>query len=133
MQGPPNAGRVEVRFAGVWGTVCRSGFEKVDADVVCRQLGFPAAQEVAPVSWSFGHGGGPIWVSHLRCTGNETSIEQCPRGVEWGIVTNCSHSDDVGVICQLPQPNRTQIAGEVYKSPIILTVRLSGVANKNLL
>ena len=35
------AGRVEICFNSVWGTICSSGFADLDsAAVVCRQLGF---------------------------------------------------------------------------------------------
>ena len=38
--GDDSTGRLELRFAGQWGTVCDDGFDDVDAAVACYMLGF---------------------------------------------------------------------------------------------
>lgn len=100
-------GRVEIFHDGYWGTVCNDYWDIKDAQVVCRQLGYSKTLKTFRFS-TFGKGNGHIWLIHLRCSGNESSIENCQhRG--WNN-HHCSHSEDVSVICL----NGTKTLGKLF-------------------
>ena len=97
----PHEGRVEVYHNGVWGTVCDDDWDLQDAMVVCRQLGYiNAAAAVGPAR--FGSGSGPILFSELSCVSSESTITECDHRSTGG--HNCSHSQDVGVVCEGQSP-----------------------------
>ena len=91
-------GRVEILYAGLWGAICLGfGFDLANANVICRQLGYPGAVRVARY-FEFGVGTGQIWLKELYCTGTETSLEECPHS---GFGTGeCYYLyDDAGIEC----------------------------------
>jgi hypothetical protein len=92
----PHNGRVEVYYNGTWGTVCDDAWELADADVVCRQLGFPGARTAIQ---QYGGGADPIHLDDVSCNGNEERLNLCPA-LPVG-EHNCVHEEDAGVICLL--------------------------------
>ena len=89
-------GRVEVFLDGMWGTVCDDFWDIREANVVCRQLGFPRALE-AVSSAAFGPGVDPILLDNLECKGDEETLAECSH---FGVGQHdCGHHEDAGVIC----------------------------------
>ena len=43
--GAATEGRLEVCVEGIWGTVCELNYDKVEARITCRQLGFEGGSE----------------------------------------------------------------------------------------
>ncbi|KAL4007399.1 hypothetical protein ACER0C_001251 [Sarotherodon galilaeus] len=92
----PCSGRVEVYHNDSWGTVCDDGWDLNDAEVVCRELNCGMALEVPP-SANFGAGTGQIWLDHVTCSGNESSLTECQHS---GFGSNtCERGQDAAVIC----------------------------------
>ena len=88
---------MEVFYRGAWGTVCHDGWDLPDAEVVCRELGFPGAVTAYRGAY-FGRGTGPIWLDDVECRGYESRLNHC---VHKGVGTaNCHHVEDAGVVCQ---------------------------------
>ena len=81
--GAPNQGRVELNVNGLWGTVADQEWDNKDGDVVCRMLGLPPASST-PRGALFGQGSGIVWLSHVDCSGNETSLRFCGNYGGWG-------------------------------------------------
>ena len=90
-------GRVEVYHSGQWGTICTYGWDIHDGDVVCKQLGYSAAVKI----WTnnhFGRSTGRVWMNHLRCVGNETTLEECDFS-GWGVGYCSRYRSSAGVTC----------------------------------
>ncbi len=86
----------------------------VDAEVVCRMLGFNGADKAHDAA-HFGQGAGTIHYDGLQCNGNEDRILHCPQSP----VGSCTHANDAGVRCKIMRlvggANRNEGRVELFK------------------
>ncbi|XP_011881077.1 PREDICTED: uncharacterized protein LOC105569323 isoform X2 [Vollenhovia emeryi] len=93
-------GRIEVKILEHWGQVCDDGFGMINADVICKELGFDlGALEVRPGGF-YGNLDPPtrFMVDQLKCRGNESTLRECDFN-GWG-VHNCQPEEAVGIVCK---------------------------------
>ena len=86
-------GRIEIKHHGDWRTICNEGWDDIDANVACRELGF--LNGTATRQANFGTSSSPAWWSQVDCMGNETKLSHCMHN-RTANVENCSHA---GVQC----------------------------------
>ncbi|XP_060589155.1 deleted in malignant brain tumors 1 protein-like isoform X2 [Ruditapes philippinarum] len=91
----PTEGRVELKVNGTWGTICGTGFDSADAQVVCYMFGLQYKKFSVKAKHSSKFGSGPIYISNMTCNGTESHINEC----RYEISNNCTHYDDVAVEC----------------------------------
>src|SRR6056300_1101316 len=85
----PHAGRVEVQYQGIWGSICDDYWNLEDAHVICRQLNFTGAL-MSPCCSVFGFNKtSKIWLDDVNCHGSENDVSQC-RHRPWG-VSDCTY------------------------------------------
>ena len=79
-----------VYHKSTWRAICGLGFDKSEADTVCRiitknknsQATSFSAQVPCPLNTKF-------WAKDLACTGTEQTLEDCLASA-WGAVTGCT-------------------------------------------
>jgi len=79
----PREGRLEIFYNGKWGYACdRYGsFGYPEATVVCSMLGFG---HIGRPTRRYIITRGPVWLTSIRCTGWEKSIDECTHN-GWGV------------------------------------------------
>ena len=92
-------GQVMVEHYGVQGRICGSEWDDNEARVVCRREGYTSGiaykHDESSVSET---ARGPYWMSSFNCTGNETSLMECPHNTRMSL-GNCSNSHIAAVLC----------------------------------
>ncbi|XP_042778641.1 scavenger receptor cysteine-rich domain-containing group B protein [Panthera leo] len=102
----PCRGRVEVMYAGDWGTVCDDDWDFADARVACREAGCGPALGATGLG-HFGYGRGPVLLDNVGCAGTEAHLSDCFH-LGWG-QHNCGHHEDAGALCSGPEELGLQV------------------------
>lgn len=91
-------GVVQVYYNKTWGWICDKEWDKYDANVVCRQLGFANATNTYSTSIAKGSS---VWMDSVQCTGNETALLLCAHD-GWKN-HRCANGQIAGVVCSVPE------------------------------
>ncbi|XP_066130594.1 scavenger receptor cysteine-rich domain-containing group B protein isoform X4 [Saccopteryx bilineata] len=110
----PCRGRVEVMYAGSWGTVCDDDWDFADARVACREAGCGPALGATGLG-HFGYGRGPVLLDNVGCAGTEARLSDCFH-LGWG-QHNCGHHEDAGALCSGPEEPGLQVQQETTRVP----------------
>ncbi|CAG0882026.1 unnamed protein product [Cyprideis torosa] len=94
----PSEGTIEIKAYGDWGGICDDDFGLRDADVICRQAGYPLGAAKSLSSSTFGSVRGDFLMDEVSCTGNETSIAEC--NFDGWRKHDCTKEEAAGVECR---------------------------------
>ena len=93
-------GLVQVYYDNTWGHICDENWDKLDADVFCRALGYTGSTDTKRGS-SYGSGNGVYWLNNVQCFGNEDSLFSCANdGLK---KQGCPNGQEAKVVCVGPE------------------------------
>lgn len=100
-----NIGRIEVKVFDKWGQICDDKFSLNEANVLCREAGFPLGAVEVKSNYQLPDASAisdsPKYImDQLRCNGSEVSLKECNFS-GWS-VDECNAEDTVAVVCKLP-------------------------------
>jgi deleted-in-malignant-brain-tumors protein 1 len=97
-----HTGKVEIQYQETWGLVCSGGWDIRDAHVICRMLGYKAAERaISPIE---GETTRRLLMYYVKCGGKEKSIAECYHYGWWKTDSYgyyCTNEYLAGVICQV--------------------------------
>lgn len=102
-------GRVEVYHNHQWGSVCGFQWDRADAEVVCRQMGYDTGRVIAVTRPEFGPANDiPVYYNYVDCDGSEERLADC--------YAKKNFSRD-GLVCNRWRRGATVICGCATETP----------------
>ncbi|KAJ7374474.1 Neurotrypsin [Desmophyllum pertusum] len=116
----PYAGRVKVRYQGVWGTLCGDDWKHHQtAEVLCRHLGYKGVeldftlynQREYFVNEVYDSAGpGPVWFNGDGCSGHEKTLSECNLRQE----RHCLSDDNLELICKVENVSANEFSVRLH-------------------
>ena len=94
-------GLVQVYHEKTWGWICSEKWNKQNADVLCRELGYTNASSSYSSSANMV---GEVWMNNVQCQGTERSLLFCAHD-GWKS-HSCTNGRVAGVFCVVPEGKR---------------------------
>uniref|UniRef100_A0A8C4VJ13 SRCR domain-containing protein n=1 Tax=Gopherus evgoodei TaxID=1825980 RepID=A0A8C4VJ13_9SAUR len=91
------AGRLEVFYNGTWGSVCSNQMSGVTPAIVCKQLNCGDGGQIAR-DFEYGAGSGPMWLDHVACSEQHSSLWQCPSE-PWDPTSCDNRAEETHISC----------------------------------
>ena len=88
---------IQVNYNNNWGWVCADQWDKQDADVACRMMGFDGSLSSFKENQEGQETKYRLWFNNKKCTGNERSLFSCAQD---GLKPHdCEEGQRAGVTC----------------------------------
>uniref|UniRef100_A0A663EZD8 SRCR domain-containing protein n=1 Tax=Aquila chrysaetos chrysaetos TaxID=223781 RepID=A0A663EZD8_AQUCH len=91
------AGRLEVFYNGTWGSICSNRMSQLTAITVCKHLNCGGDGEIAG-DFKYGRGSGPMWLDHIECTKQHSSLWQC-QSDPWNPQSCDNRAEETHISC----------------------------------
>ncbi|NXQ22747.1 C163A protein, partial [Peucedramus taeniatus] len=91
------AGRVEVFYNGTWGSICSNRMSLLTAVTMCKHLGCGDGGGIA-TDFKYGRGSGPMWLDHIECTEQHSSLWQC-QSDPWNPQSCNNRAEETHITC----------------------------------
>ena len=92
-------GLVQVYYNKTWGWVCADQWDKNDADVACRMMGFNGSLSGSVKIQNRKGTEIPPLISRVQCIGNETSLLACTHEKQRSL-QSCENSTIASAMCK---------------------------------
>ncbi|NXW20850.1 C163A protein, partial [Circaetus pectoralis] len=91
------AGRLEVFYNGTWGSICSNRMSQLTAITVCKHLNCGDGGQIAG-DFKYGRGSGPMWLDHIECTEQHSSLWQC-QSDPWNPQSCDNRAEETHISC----------------------------------